>query len=538
MHGPAAMRNIGGEGARQHRWLFVAILALVGLWNLPTLWYPYGEDQALAHVIGRIILDGGVPYRDAWDVKPPGIFYLHSVTIALLGEGMHWTRMADLLGLWATMSLMFRVGVAIQCPGPGLWGALLLGLSYPLMGFWNTALQEGFLLPCLWGSLLSALRGWHGGGTRHWVLSGVCLGIVFWFKYPYALPLGVVAIAACAKGWLVRQGGPPSLRYAIGLGAGFVGIVGLGGIYLWKIGVLGEMLDITIAKNIGERLPQYGQLTQDVSILEPWDWISETPLFVCVGALGVLGILLQWIKKHEARGLILMYGLSMVAAIYVQIRFSQYHWIPLLSFFCFWSGLTLNELSRGAARLHRTTERWTSISATGLLGVLLIAAGSASHERDVRLWSAWMRGKLPLEVFLSAFPGSREHSPFVVEDWRVAELLREMEISDETLFVWGARPLVYYFSGLEPVSRFLYGFPLHIRGSRGEAYRDELQEALRSRPPGVILVAVREQWTDTLAFLERLVPRLHAQLGAHYILSERIRPFLVYVRIPEAPERD
>jgi hypothetical protein len=521
---------------RRQRWCLLAVLFMVGLWNLPTLWYPYGQDQALAHVIARLILDGKLPYRDALDVKPPGIFYLYALTIALGGEGMQWARMADLLGLWATVFIVWRVGKAMECPTAGLWGAFLFGLAYPLMGFWNTALQEGFLLPFLWGSLLAALLGWRGAGMRGWFLCGSCLGVVFWFKYPYVLPLGVVAIAAWMKGRRARPRGTPSLRYLVGLTAGFLLVLGLGGIYLWKMGVLEEMLEITIAQNIGERLTHYGLLTQETRSLEPWDWILETPLLVCIGVMGAMAVLSQWIRRPRGWGLILGYGVSMVAAIYLQVRFFQYHWIPLLSFLCFWSGLALSESGRIVRHLAPRATSRACLSTAGLVAVLLMAAGLVSHQRDVRVWFAWIKGKLPVEAFLSFFPGTGQSPPFVLEDWRASEFLRGLEIPDETLFVWGSRPLVYYFSGLEPTSRFLYAFHFHIRGPMGEAYRVELQEELRARPPGVILIPARERWTDTLAFIERVLPKLHALLGSHYVLSDRVRPFLVYTRIREGPD--
>ena len=42
-----------------------------------------GQDQGLYQRRGRLILHGGVPYRDAWDPKPPGVFYIHAALLAL-----------------------------------------------------------------------------------------------------------------------------------------------------------------------------------------------------------------------------------------------------------------------------------------------------------------------------------------------------------------------------------------------------------------------------------------------------------------------
>ena len=49
--------------------LFTACVAL----RLPSLQQPAGADQALYGYVGQRILHGELPYRDAWDQKPPGI---------------------------------------------------------------------------------------------------------------------------------------------------------------------------------------------------------------------------------------------------------------------------------------------------------------------------------------------------------------------------------------------------------------------------------------------------------------------------------
>lgn len=41
--------------------------------RLPSLVQPAGADQAIYTYIGQRILAGGVPYRAAWDQKPPGV---------------------------------------------------------------------------------------------------------------------------------------------------------------------------------------------------------------------------------------------------------------------------------------------------------------------------------------------------------------------------------------------------------------------------------------------------------------------------------
>ena len=65
----------------------VALCVLLALLvKTPSLLVPMGQDQGLYHTVAREILGGGVPYRDAWDPKPPGVFYVHAALLAALSD--------------------------------------------------------------------------------------------------------------------------------------------------------------------------------------------------------------------------------------------------------------------------------------------------------------------------------------------------------------------------------------------------------------------------------------------------------------------
>src|SRR3990170_1470442 len=59
--------------------LFLALACVLLAVRLPSLVQPMGADQALYAYVGERVLDGGVPYRDAWDQKPPAIHVAYAV---------------------------------------------------------------------------------------------------------------------------------------------------------------------------------------------------------------------------------------------------------------------------------------------------------------------------------------------------------------------------------------------------------------------------------------------------------------------------
>ena len=51
--------------------------------RLPSLAQPAGGDQSLYTYVGQRVLAGGVPYVDAWEQKPPAIFFVYAFCLRL-----------------------------------------------------------------------------------------------------------------------------------------------------------------------------------------------------------------------------------------------------------------------------------------------------------------------------------------------------------------------------------------------------------------------------------------------------------------------
>jgi len=83
-------------------WLLpaLALLALLALVvKAPDFVTPMGQDQGLYQAIARQILRGAVPYRDAWDPKPPGVFYTQVAVLAVVSDPWRVCHIGTLPGL-------------------------------------------------------------------------------------------------------------------------------------------------------------------------------------------------------------------------------------------------------------------------------------------------------------------------------------------------------------------------------------------------------------------------------------------------------
>src|SRR5262245_33243958 len=75
--------------------LIVSCLALALLLLADLIDFRYARDHGLYAAVARQMVLGRAPYRDAWDIKPPGIYVLFALVRVTLGSGMHAIRLVE-----------------------------------------------------------------------------------------------------------------------------------------------------------------------------------------------------------------------------------------------------------------------------------------------------------------------------------------------------------------------------------------------------------------------------------------------------------
>ena len=109
---------------RLSRGVFWALFATCVALRVPSLQQPAGADQALYGYVGQRILHGELPYRDAWDQKPPGIHATYAVLWALWPDE-RVVPAADLAVAAVTALLLLILGRRLGPPGAGEVAALV-----------------------------------------------------------------------------------------------------------------------------------------------------------------------------------------------------------------------------------------------------------------------------------------------------------------------------------------------------------------------------------------------------------------------------
>jgi hypothetical protein len=168
-----------------HTRLFLALACVLLIARLPSLVQPMGADQGLYAYVGERILAGEIPYRDAWDQKPPAIHYTYAALRAVFPyEGA--AAAADLLAAITIAALLVGLGTSLAGVAAGRAAALLfLFLSDPgfqrLAGVSVRAQCETFIAVAMTGAFVLLVRG--RPATWKTLGAGALLGTAFAFKY-------------------------------------------------------------------------------------------------------------------------------------------------------------------------------------------------------------------------------------------------------------------------------------------------------------------------------------------------------------------
>ncbi|MDQ6654545.1 MAG: glycosyltransferase family 39 protein [Verrucomicrobiota bacterium] len=232
----------------------VALLLLTGVTRLPSLVHPQPIiNEAIYSVVANEILDGGKPYVDALERKPPLLFWTYAAIFRVAGK-YDWPALhaASLLWTLGTMAGLYLLGRELFDRETGLIAALLYSIFQPWARGQNLAFNGELLmnLPIVWAWAI-AFRPTSSRLRPELIFSGALLAAGFLFKQPAAIaavPLGVYLLL---PGYRRSRNlsGTQSLVHAALLTLGFFGTLAAVALLLQRQGILREAMDRIFTDN-------------------------------------------------------------------------------------------------------------------------------------------------------------------------------------------------------------------------------------------------------------------------------------------------
>ncbi|MEZ4672074.1 MAG: glycosyltransferase family 39 protein [Anaerolineae bacterium] len=534
---------------KRDRFLLAVLLALVLLLALPTLTYPLGRDQGEFATIGRGILQGRIPYTQLWNPKPPAVFYIYAIFERVLGQTAVAVRAIDFVLVPLACAGLYWIARQMGRRRIGLWAALLFSVFYFSETFWTLTQNDGIaLLPMVLavGCWLKVVSYQLSDASQEdsvprpqfavqlWAFAaGVLCGYVVWFKYPFAL-LGVtLALYYVRVRWQTRKTAPlrrvDAYTLALFITGGLLALA-VGALYLMSAGAWDELI------RSAQVTSQYTALTfnwndfKNLMGTALYFRIQQWGLLMLLALVGIIAAIGYRFRANRMRPpqhstlstqhslFLLLWLAAAFAMMLVQAKGYDYHWLPMLAPLALlgaigveWVIGTIGNLvaqitvgAQHAAPLRATSlppaklpspvegseagiewgfNRFLSLCLCGLL-ILIMAAN---------IWpKAWpyLTGQEDQAAYYDHFVAGAADEFNAGDSLRVANLLRERTAVGDSLYIWGFRPDVYYLSGLNPATRFIFQFPLVGSWYPPEWQQENVDTLWAALPPYVLVLEV------------------------------------------------
>jgi hypothetical protein len=525
-----------------------ACLLGVAFLLLQILTYGYGRDQGIYAMVGRAVLRGEMPYRDAWDFKPPGIFLIYAAARAAFGSGQWGIRVVECLGLVGMVAAMGELTRRWWGERAiGLCGGAIAVLVHAQLDFWHTAQPESF------GGMLTIFAllalGPEGGGPEaeaesaamtareRWLRRFAC-GALFGFtgllKPPLAGGGAVVAAALALEAYRRERSLRAAATSVIPIVLGGATPILLCALWFAARGALHDLWAVLFVFT-----PHYTKLGwegETLSGMAYWGFIEWLNGYSSVTTVGVLLLLGFRPTPRERPGVFLLAGIIAVhlAGVTMQGKFFPYHYGAT------WP-LTGLLAALGLWRVWERLAAWRSPLGAGLFffGVAAATFGR-SATKDVP-HSFFERCGERLRAFTTSPRDQAEIDRLAsvadvnaAANRAVAAFLREHTAADRTAFVWGFEPVIYDLADRTPSSRYLYDVPQRVAWAKA-AERETLMRDLTARPPAAIVVERRDVFPmvtgDAIDSNDTLQDfgALRELLSSRYWLAETIEDFDVYL---------
>ena len=454
--------------------LVLAALVFVAL-RLPYLSLPLDRDEGEYAYIAWRMLEGDVPYRDAFDQKPPAVFAAYLAAFVLLGRSVEAIHGFALLWSAAPAWLLYAVVRRLAGGLAGAFAVLVFAAigAHPALGATAANTELFLLLPAV-ASFFCLLRGLEHERPAWWLLCGVLAAAACWFKQVAATNLlFVVAVAALAPL-------PAGRRRAAGAALRLLWL-GLGGlavalpVFAWFVvaDALEPFLDAVFLHNLA--YAQRRSLSQGFDNLV-WNLVRQAPALALAWLLALLACLRSAAGDGRTRALLGGWLVFSLLGVGIGLQFRPHYFVQALPALCALAGLSLAGLARRALALDSIVARGLALA--GLLLAVLLPPVLAQRES---LFASSPEAASRALYGLNPFPEARA----------IARHIAATSAPEDRIFVVGSEPQILFHAERRSATRYIFFYPLTGGGPGAAArQREAMEEVLAAKPRYVVSVEV------------------------------------------------
>jgi len=414
----------------------VLVMLLAFVLRLHTFKYPYiNIDETDYTLAARVILNGGLPYKDFLIYQPPVIYYIFAAGLWLAKGASLWgVRLITNLIVAATCAAIYGTGRRMSGHLAGLAAAFAYAVystTFIPQDMFAANCEVLMMLPMSLAAYTLARSA--SGKTIAWCFfAGIFIGLGFLTKYQggvvlvAALFYTAIASAVVAKKFSIKA----NLLSSAALLAGFFLPPLLFTLYIWKSGALSEAWEafryiVLYAKGPPQSDPLY--VSMKFIVRAAMFALPATPMWF--GAWYVI------VKLARAK-----FSTS-VAALH-----------PAIWFVVAWFFLNILPVTTGG-RIYFHYFIMTLPPAAILAGIWWSKKGVELGRIAKGLIVVWL---LACVIGWNAYAATRPLIPtYTKETWvGAAKHLKEIAKDDDTLFVWGLCYQLYFYTDVPLATRF------------------------------------------------------------------------------------
>ncbi|MCB0656819.1 MAG: glycosyltransferase family 39 protein [Saprospiraceae bacterium] len=508
--------NAGSSG--KYPWVLpvCVILIVVAVMILRIMYLPmaFDRDEGSYLYFGKMLLQGGTPYVDFYEIKPPGIFYSYALIVALFGTSVYGAHLALLIIKILSAGFIYLIGKKYLNPSFA-WIAVACYVLFSLNPFLQdlALVSEHLTVLCLLGGIWSLHRAVDRNAWIWWALSGFLLAWGVLIKQTgifYYLPVMAIVVGEMrARNQQFPFGGIAwLLGTSLVTGLLVLGVMGLQGsipqAYHWLV----------------ERPLAYGEVLGSQQKQDLWRhfWLMASRVLIGAGVASMTGLLLAWtIKERRYPFYLLLLTLAAGINLLLGGRYYGHYALNLLPFAALWSAYGIEVLAARIAR-KKALKRWLEVGLLFLLtAVTLAQAFPIYFPVDPELMVRRVYGLNPFD-----------------EMYRLGQYVNRQKAPDDQVLVLGSEPQGYLYTQVSAPTRHI--FPAFISNDQPENLRYQ-QEAIddmnKSQPKYIFLVINPYSWL----FKEDASKGRDYFNAGFYFVQNRYRKIAVAETFPDRPSQ-
>jgi len=493
-------------------------------------------DDQMFGFFGWRIAHGAVVYRDVWDNKPPGIYWMNALGF-LAGRDSYLGVVAlCVLAVLVAHALFFVAAASVYFRGAAALTTVLASFFLTHMYYQGgTNRTETFLVAFELAAVACYLRGWIVDRWWRWLLAGVFCGCAFLFKQVGLAAWGAMGLHTILCVLLRDLSWRAGLQRCLLLLTGMLAVVGLAVGALAAQGVLAEAWWAVVTFNRAYfeagRSSFSDTFVNRVRLQEHMFPILRLPILLAIAALlhAVVWRLRPGFRPAEIERLLrtfspccprylLLFTIWYVVALYgamVSPHHFRHYLVPTIPPLLLIGGYLINVIKTELSLVRRIAERGWVAAALVAMGYFAWDAFVLQYEQAAQIWfhrnpqqvdGRWVMQLAPWET--------------------VAQHVAELSRSDQRIQCWGYAPGVYLHARRINVSRFVTTEKIGQVGEQHvERVRDELLHTWQRDPPALFVIdSGWEQWIDDPSFGGPVLgPWMRGWLGSNYVRVREIK---------------